>query len=134
MDELAKRIETALKGIIDAALPNAQVLTYGDLPKAEKEHVIIRVLQGDEDPPGTGIFLCDCAVGLHGNFSGSDVEAIEAIFYAGYEFSEILRTAGAGAYLMPQGLAVDLNTGSKASAGLDADRQYSFTVYAQKIA
>ena len=132
MSELTDRIEEAIEGVISTALPTAQVLTYGGAVPADKSYILIRSLQGDEDPPGSGIFGCDTSIIMHGNFSEDDVGIIEDIFYAGYDFAETLRTAGAGAYKMPQGLAVDLNTGGKSAEGLDADREYSFVMYAQK--
>lgn len=132
MSELTDRIEEALASIIEPVLPGAQVMTYGGAAPAEKSYIFVRALQGDEDPPGSGIFNCDCALLMHGNFSEDDVGALEDIFYAGYDFAETIRSAGLGEFKIPKGLAVDINTGGKAASGLDADREYTFSLWAQK--
>ena len=130
-DPLAKRVETVIVGLIEAQLTSAQVVQFGDIERAGKTYVSVRCSQNAEDPAGAGIFNLSLEVMAHGQHSQDDIATLEAIFDNCYEFSNAVRVAASGSFVVPQGKAIDVDGSSKTGDALDTEYRYNFSIYAQ---
>lgn len=130
-DPLAKRVETVIVGLIEAQLSAAQVVQFGDIERAGKTYVAVRCSQNGEDPAGAGIFNLSLEVMAHGQHSQDDIATLEAIFDNCYEFSNAVRVAASGSFVVPQGKAIDVDGSSKTGDSLDTEYRYNFSIYAQ---
>ncbi len=128
---LAKRIEIVVAGMIEAQIAGVQVLRFGDIDRAGKTYVAVKCGQNSEEPAGSGIFNLSLEIMAHGQHTQDDIAALEAIFDNCYEFSNAVRVAASGSFVVPQGKAVDTDGASKSGDALDTENRYNFTIYAQ---
>ena len=128
---LNKRIEDAVSAVIVGQLASEQVLVFGEATPANKAYSSIRVISTGEDPPGTGIFVFDCTVIMHGDHTDDDLLTMETIFDNSFAFTSALRTAGALTFVMPQGEAVEIEPSSRTGVGLDTETTFTFGCWAQ---
>lgn len=130
-DPLSRRVETVVIGLIDAELPTAQVVQFGEIERAGKTYIAVRCTQGSEDPVGSGIFSLSLEVMAHGQHSQADIASLEALFDNAYGLSAAIRAASTGSFVLPQGQAIDVESTSKSGEALDREYRYQFTIYAQ---
>ena len=128
---LTDRIQDAVEAVIAAQLPSEQILVFGEETKAEAAYTSVRAASAGEDPPGTGIFVHDVTVILHGDHSDDDHLALETLFNNSYALASAIRTAGAADFVMPQGEAVEIEPSSRSGVGLDTETTFTFGCWAQ---
>jgi hypothetical protein len=128
---LTDRIQDATKAVIVGQLATEQVLTFGDTTKAEKAYTSVRAISAGEDPPGSGIFVFDVTVIMHGDHDDADTLTLETIFNNSYAFAAALRAAGSTTFVMPQGEAVEIEQSTRSGVGLDTETTFTFGCWAQ---
>ena len=67
----------------------------------------------------------------NGKHSQDDIATLEAIFDNCYDFSNAVRVAASGSFVVPQGKAIDVDGSSKTGDALDTEYRYNFSIYAQ---
>lgn len=128
---LNTRIEDAVKLIIETQLESEQVLTFGEKTEAEAAYTSVRAVSAGEDPPGSGIFVFDVTVIMHGDHSDEDAFDLETIFNNSFALASALRVAGSGSFVMPKGEAVEVEESTRSGVGLDTETNFTFGLWAQ---
>lgn len=100
------------------------------------EYIQVRATRNIENPPNSLIYQLPVEVIAHGQFSPSDVDAIETAFASARILSDLIRErCKENGIALPSGRPVSFDDaqGTRSGAAQDLEIRWSFTIHAQAI-